>query len=140
MPQRLFTIEEANELVPHLEITLAKLVQLRAGLAEVIGSLTSSADLDPQDVTVAMILELRPDLEPTIAEVQRLLDQVEAVGVQVKGLELGLVDFPSELDGRVVLLCWQLGEKEITHYHELDTGFAGRKPLDIVGMKPSYLN
>jgi len=140
LSQRLFTIEEANELVPQLEITVARLVRLRAGLADVIGSMTLDADLDPKDVTVSMILERRPDLAPTFDELQHLLEQVEAVGVQVKGLELGLVDFPAEIDGRVVLLCWQLGEREVTHYHELDTGFAGRRPLDGVVAKPSYLN
>jgi hypothetical protein len=50
--------------------------------------------------------------------------------VQVKDLAIGLLDFPCQVDGRTVLLCWKLGEKQITHWHGLEEGFAGRKPVD----------
>ena len=55
--------------------------------------------------------------------------EIDELGAQFKGLELGLVDFPSEIDGQFGLLCWQYGEKEITHWHALDGGFEGRQPL-----------
>jgi hypothetical protein len=76
------------------------------------------------------VLELRPRLVPLVEEVKALLAEIEACGGQLKGLDLGLVDFPAERDGEIVLLCWQYGEKEIAYYHSFDAGFAGRQPLD----------
>jgi hypothetical protein len=64
---------------------------------------------------------------------QRLHDafsEIDAIGVQVKDLGIGLLDFPCEVEGQTVLLCWKLGEKAITHWHGLGEGFAGRKPID----------
>jgi hypothetical protein len=55
------------------------------------------------------------------------MDEIAAIGVQVKDLDIGLLDFPCEVDGQVVLLCWKLGEKSITHWHGVSEGFAGRK-------------
>ena len=64
---------------------------------------------------------------------QRLRDsfaEINAIGVQVKDLDIGLLDFPCEVEGQTVLLCWKLGEKSITHWHGTEEGFAGRKPID----------
>jgi len=58
------------------------------------------------------------------------LAEIDAIGVQVKDLDIGLLDFPCEVDGRIILLCWKLGEKAITHWHGVSEGFAGRKPVD----------
>ena len=58
------------------------------------------------------------------------LAEIDSIGVQVKDLDIGLLDFPCEVDGRTVLLCWKLGEASITHWHGTDEGFAGRKPVD----------
>ena len=56
--------------------------------------------------------------------------EIDAIGVQVKDLDIGLLDFPCEVDGNTVLLCWKLGESGITHWHGTDEGFAGRKLID----------
>jgi hypothetical protein len=58
------------------------------------------------------------------------LAEIDSIGVQVKDLDIGLLDFPCEVEGRTILLCWKLGEKSITHWHGTDEGFAGRKPVD----------
>ena len=58
------------------------------------------------------------------------LAEIDSIGVQVKDIDIGLLDFPCEVDGRTILLCWKLGEKSITHWHGTDEGFAGRKPID----------
>ena len=58
------------------------------------------------------------------------LAEISAIGVMVKDLDIGLLDFPCEVDGRTILLCWKLGEKAITHWHGVEEGFAGRKPVD----------
>jgi hypothetical protein len=56
--------------------------------------------------------------------------EIDSIGVQVKDIEIGLLDFPCEVDGQIILLCWKLGEKSITHWHGTQEGFAGRKPID----------
>jgi hypothetical protein len=58
------------------------------------------------------------------------LAEIDSIGVQVKDIDIGLLDFPCEVEGRTILLCWKLGEKSITHWHGTDEGFAGRKPID----------
>jgi hypothetical protein len=58
------------------------------------------------------------------------LAEIDSIGVQVKDLDIGLLDFPCRVDGSIVLLCWKLGEKSITHWHGTEEGFAGRKPVD----------
>jgi hypothetical protein len=62
--------------------------------------------------------------------VRSLLEQVERAGIVLRDVDRGLVDFPSLRDGREVYLCWELGEDEITHWHDLETGFGGRQPLE----------
>jgi hypothetical protein len=66
--------------------------------------------------------QLARDIDGYVAEIRDL-------GVQMKGFDTGLVDFPAEIDGRPVLLCWQLGEESVQYWHEEDAGFAGRQPL-----------
>jgi hypothetical protein len=55
--------------------------------------------------------------------------ELRELGVEMKGMDIGLVDFPGEIDGRPVCLCWRLGEPAVAHWHELDAGYAGRQPL-----------
>jgi len=69
--------------------------------------------------------------------------EINAIGVQVKDLEMGLLDFPCKVEsGEIVLLCWKLGETAITHWHGLEEGYAGRKPIDerIQRAKPDQIN
>jgi hypothetical protein len=56
--------------------------------------------------------------------------EIDSIGVQVKDLDIGLLDFPCEVEGEIILLCWKLGEKSITHWHGTHEGFASRKPID----------
>jgi len=62
--------------------------------------------------------------------VEDALAEIDSIGVQVKDLDMGLLDFPCEVEGQTILLCWKLGEKSITHWHGTNEGFAGRKPID----------
>jgi hypothetical protein len=66
--------------------------------------------------------QLARDIDGYVAEIRQL-------GVEIKGFDTGLVDFPGEVDGRPVLLCWQLGEESVLYWHEEDAGYAGRQPL-----------
>jgi hypothetical protein len=58
------------------------------------------------------------------------LAEIDSIGVQVKDIDIGLLDFPCEIEGQIILLCWKLGEKSITHWHGTQEGFASRKPID----------
>ena len=136
---RLFTVEEANALVPRLEILMSKLQRDGFALREHIAELSRQTGQAPDNISMAEILELRPQLEPLMQALQTLLDEITACGGQMKGLDLGLVDFPAELDGEIVLLCWQYGEQEIAYYHSLEGGFAGRKPLSPTAGRPKQL-
>jgi hypothetical protein len=135
---RLFTLEEANALIPKLELIMARLLQrgaeLRLGVEDVARECGRSVDA----LTMDDIVKMRPELTGVAEEIRQLVTDIEAQEVQFKGIDLGLVDFLAEIDGDVALLCWQYGEKEITHWHTLDGGFAGRRPLSG-GATRSYL-
>ena len=75
---------------------------------------------------------MAPEREETLLaeRVAGLLDELEAIGCVMKGIEAGLVDFYALRDDRLVFLCWRLGEERITHWHDLDTGVEGRQPTD----------
>ena len=81
-------------------------------------------------VDVTKAARRRSERERSLQEARDTLAELEEIGVQVKDLEKGLLDFPSMMDGQEILLCWKLGESEIGFWHTAEEGFAGRKPLD----------
>ena len=91
-------------------------------------------------VDVAAAARRRAERDKAVQETKDTLAEIEAIGVQVKDLEKGLLDFPSVMDGKPVLLCWKLGEKTIGYWHSEEEGFAGRKPLDARFGKTERLN
>jgi hypothetical protein len=128
--KRRFTVSEANALIPRLEIIIERLQRQARTLREAAQELAASSG-EPTDVLdTERLLSLRPALRPVIEDVDSLLEEIHTCGGHFKGLDLGLVDFPAEVDGELVLLCWQYGEKEIGFYHTVDGGFAGRRALD----------
>ena len=76
--------------------------------------------------------EVRREYVVLTDQLSDLREELEGVGCELKDFEIGLVDFPAVRDGREVYLCWKLGEDQVTHWHEVNTGYAGRKPLDGV--------
>ena len=73
---------------------------------------------------------LQRDVQRAAADIEGFMQELTELGVECKSLENGLFDFPCERDGRIVLLCWMHGERAVTHWHDVDAGFAGRQPLD----------
>ena len=132
MAQRYFTPSEANELLEEVRPLAESLVQHRQGMrlaAERRARLTAriagnGGDLDPQEPG-----ELDEQFQRESHAVTQTAERLERLGVLVKDLDSGLVDFPALHEGEEVLLCWQLGEDEVTYWHGVDEGFAGRKPL-----------
>ena len=134
MSDRTFTLDEARTLLPVLESLLRTAIHAK--------NLIEQVDAELQELhhriflNGGMFLDVVPlarrRAERTKAE-QRIKDtlaEIDSIGVQVKDLEIGLLDFPCEVEGQIVLLCWKLGEKSITHWHGTQEGFAGRKPID----------
>lgn len=125
---RRFTIEEANALIPRLEMLVAD--AQRAALTLRSAMQDASPDGEAGDArTTKDVLRLRPDLADDVHRLEWAVAEIEALGCQFKGLDLGLVDFPTQVDGTTVLLCWQYGEKHIAYWHRTDEGFANRRAL-----------
>jgi hypothetical protein len=127
LKMRIFTIQEANALLPNVRIILAKIQRAHRKLSQYRDEAKKASEAAEQGgggivegVAYASVLT---SLTLELAE-------LEGLGVQLKDFERGLVDFPSLRDGRMVLLCWQLGEgDELEWWHDVDAGFAGRTPL-----------
>ena len=81
-------------------------------------------------INIVQLARRKAEREKTIQKVKDAVAEIDAIGVQVKDLDIGLLDFPCHVDGHTVLLCWKLGENGITHWHGVSEGFAGRKPID----------
>ena len=134
MAERTFTLDEAQSLLPVLESLLRTAIHAK--------KIVDEADAQHQALqhrvflNGGMFLDIVPlarrKAERAKAEqrVKDALAEIDATGVQVKDLNIGLLDFPCEVEGQVLLLCWKLGEKAITHWHGVQEGFAGRKPID----------
>ena len=116
----LFTVDEARRTLDQLRPVLDEIVAVRADAAELSSSVASG---EPSK------LGGLPELKAVQARLDELLTEVQATGAQLKGFAPLLMDFPSELDGESVLLCWLEGDRELAWYHRADLGFAGRRPL-----------
>lgn len=134
MTQRHFTLEEANAALPRVRAVIAKQIERRGAIERQIARLAEKTGGYPEAVVerpddTEDVRALKQDLIVRIEEYQRAWNDLEDLGVVVKDPRTGLVDFRSRVDGRTVFLCWRFGEDDITHFHELDAGFASRKPL-----------
>ncbi len=134
MSSRTFTLEEAQSLVPVLESLLRASIGAKKLMEEVEAEMQAvHRRIFLNGGTYLDIVPLARRKAERVKAEQKLRDafaEIDAMGVQVKDLDIGLLDFPCEVDGRTVLLCWKLGETSITHWHGTDEGFAGRKPVD----------
>lgn len=135
-PSRLFTQEEVNELLPQIHKAFQEIDRLRAQNRHLRGRLT---DLEGQwgeeilrpDTPDHDIYEgLQEELDDAYKAIRKWVQGIEGLGGHIKSLEAGLVDFYGERDGRMIFLCWQRGEPHLEYYHDLESGFAGREPLD----------
>lgn len=127
---RTFTPAGANATLPLVSRVVADLIRLHAVWRAAVTSYElAQADADASEESAAA-REARLEVGRLAGEIESCLEELEQVGCLFRDFDLGLVDFPAEHDGRIVHLCWQHGEAEVTHWHELDAGFAGRQPLD----------
>ena len=131
---RTFTVSEAQTLLPVLESLLRSAMQAKALIEEVDGEMQSLANRifinGGTLVDVVSVARRKAEREKAVQRAKDAVAEIDATGVQVKDLDIGLLDFPCVVDGDVILLCWKLGEDKITHWHGTQEGFAGRKPID----------
>jgi hypothetical protein len=129
-----FTLNEAQTLLPVVEALLRK----GQGAGTRAGELEAEMQVLSQriflaggtQVNVVAAARRKAEYDKAVQEAKDTLAEIEAIGVQIKDFEQGLLDFPCLLEGKTVLLCWKQGEKEIGFWHSPEDGFAGRKPLD----------
>jgi len=134
MSNRTFTLQDAQMLLPTLESLLRTAINSK--------KLIEDVDTEMQDlahrvflnggtlVNVVEVARRKAEREKTVQRAKDAIAEIHATGVQVKDIDIGLLDFPCKVEGEILLLCWKLGEEKITHWHSTEEGFAGRKPID----------
>jgi hypothetical protein len=131
---KIFSLRDAERLRLELEPILIDAIEARRKLGEIDEELGKLAERAQQSggLLVAHDQAARQRLEHNrlVGAVREALEKIQATGCVVKDLEVGLLDFPSRINGEPVYLCWRLGEDRIRFYHAQDEGFAGRKPID----------
>lgn len=139
MPRRVFTIGEVNRLIPKLERIFTDVLQIHASLRREEENLTrlgvkpSKEILAGEDETGSPAIQSAKAMFRAFYEMLiEALGQVADLGGEVKDIETGLVDFPARRGTDDIYLCWRLGEKALGHWHPVDTGYGGRRPLDAL--------
>jgi hypothetical protein len=134
MSDRTFTFDEAQSLLPVLESLLRVAMSAKKTIEEFeteLQALQHRIFLNGGTfVDVVPMARRRAERGKAEQGAKDALAEIDSIGVQVKDLDMGLLDFPCEVEGQVILLCWRLGEKSITHWHGTQEGFAARKPID----------
>ena len=134
MATRTFTLQDAQMLLPTLESLLRTAIESKKLIEDVEAELQDVAHRVFLNggtlVNVVEVARRKAERERAVQRAKDAIAEIHATGVQVKDIDIGLLDFPCKVEGEIVLLCWKLGEEKITHWHSNDEGFAGRKPID----------
>jgi hypothetical protein len=129
-----FTLEEAQGLLPVVESLLERAIAAKQEAERLEGEMQALRQRiflsGGMTVDVAGVARNRSEAEAEVQRAKDALAEIDAIGVQVKDLDSGLLDFPCSVGGEVVLLCWRRGEPRIEFWHTLEAGFRGRQPLD----------
>lgn len=129
-----FTLDEAQSLLPVLESLLKRAIDGRRSAQSIESSLNALAQRiyisGGMQVDSAGVVKQRAEMEQLLKQVRESIGEIDAIGVQVKDLDSGLLDFPCRIDDQLVLLCWRMGESAIEHWHTVEAGFQGRQPVD----------
>lgn len=133
-PKKVFTVEQVNAMLPLVGAIASDLAKLSREVIERrqrLAHITTDRELstgNPYDDELALV---ESELERDTQRLREYVRELCELGVEPKGAEEGLVDFPCMVDGRLVYLCWKVGEPEVLYWHELNAGFAGRQPLTV---------
>jgi len=134
MADRTFTLDEAQALIPVLESLLKTAIGGKKEsdrIEEEFKAVSNRVFLNGGSLLdVAKLAGRKREKQHQVQKAKDALAEIQATGALVKDLDIGLLDFPCEVDGRVILLCWKLGETTIAHWHGTDEGYRYRKPID----------
>ena len=132
--KKTFTLLEAQRLLPVLSSLLKRategkqlIEQIEKEFQDLNHRILLSGGLF---VNVPQMARRKAEKDKAMNDIKDALAEIEAIGVQVKDLDIGLLDFPCIVDDQIVLLCWKLGEEKIQYWHGVEEGFRGRKPID----------
>jgi hypothetical protein len=134
---KLFSADEANSLIPRLEVLIRDLQDNAGSLRERIQELAATDD-KVDSMRLQEIVELHPELKGAASRMAEIVGEIEELGCFLKDIDLGLIDFATEMEDDVVFLCWQYGEQRVLAWHSIESGFGQRRPLPDAS-KP-YLN
>jgi hypothetical protein len=135
VPKRVFTPAEANSALAEVRPVAERLVGVRSRMRELVGEQAKHVTAiggNGGGYAASDLNAAQAELEQLAHEAAACVGELEALGVVVKDLDLGLLDFPSLRDGEEVELCWHVGEDAVESWHEIGAGFPGRKPIDWV--------
>ncbi len=139
-----FTLDEAQTLLPVLKSLLKRCMdskQLAQRIEKEFQDLGHKIILSGGLlVNIPAMARRRAELDKAVQDAKDAIAEIDSIGVQVKDLDIGLLDFPSLVDDEIVLLCWKYGEEKIEYWHGVEEGFRGRKPIDeriLRGGKPN---
>lgn len=127
---KLFSVDEANKTLPLVRRIVEDIVSTYQRWQERVREFETLAAGARADQPSDAAERIQHDVQILAAEIARYVEELRELGIEFKGYETGLVDFPGEIDGRAVYLCWQLGESSVQYFHARDAGFAGRRPLE----------
>ena len=124
MTTRRYTVETANRALPYVRSIVRDVIELYKEIQELSGQHSDTARTERERRQ-----ELRRHIEASAERLHACQEELWEIGVELKDYELGLVDFPAELEGRPILLCWKSGEESVGHWHEVEEGYSGRQPV-----------
>ena len=131
-PKRRFSLAEANRSLPLVKRVVGDIVKTHAQamkLQREVERQPQPASHKQQQQQPPTQATLQSQLDACMNQLEDFVDELSEIGCELKDYQMGLIDFVGRHDGRDVYLCWKLGEERITHWHELDSGFAGRQPV-----------
>lgn len=123
---RYYIPKEANEMLPIIRPMALELMEISGRIRDHQPELWAVAQATAGNGGNPALSKILPDFD----RLDVLLHQINDMGIEVKDLTIGLIDFPALYEGRVVYLCWKYGEESVQFWHELETGFSGRKRID----------
>lgn len=130
--KKFFTIDEANQMLPLVRAIVMDIADLAQELGQRQERMArigpAHAKAGKNDAYNEEFQQMQHELAKDAARMEEYVDELRKLGVELKGWD-GIIDFPGQMDGREICLCWKLGEPEVAHWHEVDAGFAGRQPL-----------
>lgn len=125
----LFTVQEANDLLPTLRPLIEQILRNLEILKGESGTVIREERLSPDSPELMQQLRKKDAIVRLIYEIRGLVEEINSYGCVCKGVEQGLVDFPCLFGEEIVFLCWCYEEESVAHWHRVEDGFAGRKPL-----------